>query len=70
MASFTEGNKYQFALPDGQVIVLLFKGFEGYMEPVWIDPASGQKVQLPPFRETLKKTSKSGEIRLSHELNG
>ncbi|WP_262383259.1 hypothetical protein [Pseudomonas gessardii] len=22
------------------------------------------------FRETLKKTSKSGEIRLSHELNG
>lgn len=26
MASFTEGNKYQFSLPDGQVIVLLFKG--------------------------------------------
>ena len=25
--------------------------------------------QLLP-RETLKKTSKSGEIRLSHELNG
>ena len=23
-----------------------------------------------PSRETLKKTSKSGEIRLSHELNG
>ena len=22
------------------------------------------------LRETLKKTSKSGEIRLSHELNG
>ncbi len=24
----------------------------------------------PGARETLKKTSKSGEIRLSHELNG
>ena len=54
MASFTEGNRYQFSLPDGQVVVLLFKGFEGYMEPVWIDPASGQKVQLPPFSSYKK----------------
>lgn len=59
MASFTEGNKYQFALPDGQVIVLLFKGFEGYMEPVWIDPASGQKVQLRDIAVMPKPSPRS-----------
>ena len=33
-------------------------------------PSLRHAMQTQFFKETLKKTSNSGEIRLSHELNG
>lgn len=48
--SFTPGQVYEITLSNGQVIQLRFEGLGAFMNPVWVNPANGEPVQLPPFR--------------------
>lgn len=50
MLSVEQGKTYEFQLHDGSTLTVRYEGMGGWMETIWVDPATGARVTpLPPY---------------------